>query len=184
MSRGALCVGAIALLLLSPAPSGAIGRGDAAPAVTGAVWINSEPLDLDALRGEVVLVEFWTFACWNCERVEPNLKRWHALYAEDGLVVIAVHTPEFQFERNPGAVRRYVREHRIHYAVAVDNRAVTWRRYANRYWPALYLIDKDGIVRHVRIGEGGYEETERRIRTLLAEPGPQEPRSSSTPDGA
>jgi len=142
----------------------------AAPALEGERWLNSEPLRMEALRGHVVLVEFWTFACWNCQNVEPYVKRWHARYQAAGLVVIGVHCPEFDRERELANLRRYVREHAIAYPVLVDNAFRTWRAYENRYWPAMYLVDKRGRIRHVAIGEGGYAGTEAKIRALLAEP--------------
>jgi hypothetical protein len=116
-----------------------------------------------------VLVEFWTFACWNCRNVEPWLKRWHARWAEQGLVTIAVHTPELEFEHDVERVRAYVAEHELRYPVAVDPAFTTWRRYRNRAWPTIYLVDKRGRIRHVQVGEGGYGRTEAAIRELLAE---------------
>jgi len=144
--------------------------GRVAPELHGERWLNSEPLRMDALRGKVVLVEFWTFACRNCQNVEPHVKRWHARYQADGLTVIGVHCAEFERERELANLRRYVREHAIAYPVLVDNALRTWRAYENRYWPAIYLVDKRGRIRHVAIGEGGYAETEAEIRALLAEP--------------
>jgi thiol-disulfide isomerase/thioredoxin len=161
---------AVALLVTSPAWAAEVGQP--APTVSADRWINSEPTSLEALRGKVVLLEFWTFACFNCQNVEPALKSWHTKYKARGLEVLAIHTPEFDFERNPARLAEYVREQEIDYAVGVDNRARTWRRYRNRYWPTLYLIDRTGVLRHVRIGEGGYEETEAQIRALLEEPRP------------
>ena len=140
-----------------------------APEITSPAWINSEPQTLNSLRGKVVLVEFWTFGCYNCRNVEPQVKQWHQQYADRGLVVIGIHSPEFSYEKDFDAVKRYVRDHGIHYAVAVDNDFANWNRFGNRYWPAMYLIDKYGIIRAVRIGEGGYQETERLIQALLAE---------------
>ncbi|HEU4427752.1 MAG TPA: redoxin domain-containing protein [Myxococcota bacterium] len=157
----------LALLAASFAASGESARF--APELHGERWLNSEPLQMDALRGKVVLVEFWTFACWNCQNVEPYVKRWHARYQADGLTVIGVHCPEFDRERELANLRRYMREHAIAYPVLVDNAFRTWRAYGNRYWPALYLVDKRGRIRHVAIGEGGYAETESKIRALLAE---------------
>ena len=140
-----------------------------APEISAGRWINSAPLHLADLRGKVVLLEFWTFACWNCQHVEPEVKRWHATYADRGLTVIGVHTPELEEEKDPANVERYVREHGIAYPVAIDNEFATWDRYANRAWPALYLIDRRGQIRYVRVGEGAYEETQRQIEALLAE---------------
>jgi thiol-disulfide isomerase/thioredoxin len=143
--------------------------GMPAPEISGQSWLNSEPLRLAELKGKVVLVEFWTFGCYNCRNVEPYIKGWHQKYSDNGLVVIAVHAPEFNYERVVANLQRYVREHAISYPIAVDNNFAIWKRYGNRYWPAMYLIDKRGIIRYTRIGEGGYLETERHISTLLEE---------------
>ncbi|MFZ5875560.1 MAG: redoxin domain-containing protein [Nitrospirota bacterium] len=144
--------------------------GRRAPDVAGAVWINSGPLSIRSLRGSVVLVEFWTFGCFNCRNVEPEVKAWYQRYADQGLVVVGVHTPEFAYEKDAAAVTRYVTDHDIRYPVVIDNHYTIWNRYGNHYWPAMYLVDKRGIIRYVRVGEGGYAETERMIQTLLAEP--------------
>lgn len=143
--------------------------GHPAPDFAETGWVNSSPLSIQTLRGSVVLVEFWTFGCFNCRNVEPYVKAWHQRYAERGLVVVGVHTPEFAYEQDAGAVNRYVAEHDIRYPVVTDNSHAIWNRYANHYWPAMYLIDKRGVIRHVRVGEGGYEDTERMIQTMLAE---------------
>ncbi|MCH7616225.1 MAG: redoxin domain-containing protein [Nitrospinae bacterium] len=115
------------------------------------------------------MVEFWTFGCYNCRNIEPYVKEWHAKYADQGLVVIAIHSPEFSYERSIDSVKEYIDEHQIQYAVPIDNGFETWRKYRNRYWPTLYLIDKQGVIQYVKIGEGGYAETDRQIRRLLAE---------------
>ena len=143
--------------------------GNPAPEISGQSWINSKSLTLAELKGKVVLLEFWTFGCVNCRNIEPYVKAWHKQYADQGLVVVAVHAPEFSYERSLANVQRYVRERGITYPVAIDNDFATWNRYKNRYWPALYLIDKRGIVRYLRIGEGGYPQTEQWIVKLLAE---------------
>ncbi len=158
----------VGLLAFAPQAAHAL-IGMKAPDITSPAWINSEPQSLDSLRGKVVLVEFWTFGCFNCRNVEPQVKRWHETYAGQGLAVIGIHSPEFAFEKNVEAVRRYVKEHDIRYPVAIDNDFINWNRFGNRYWPAMYLIDKQGVIRYVRIGEGGYSQTERVIQTLLAE---------------
>jgi thiol-disulfide isomerase/thioredoxin len=143
--------------------------GRQAPEITSPAWINSEPRSLKELRGKVVLVEFWTFGCWNCRNVEPQIKKWHEEYADRGLVVIGIHTPEFAYEKNVRAVKAYVAENGIRYAVAIDNDFTIWDRFGNHYWPAIYLIDQHGVIRYVRVGEGGSRETEGMIRALLAE---------------
>ena len=134
-------------------------------------WISSEPVTLAALRGKVVIVDFWTYSCINCLRTIPYLNAWYERYRDDGLVIIGVHSPEFAFERDPGRVERAVRRLQIRYPVAIDSDKRTWRAYANQYWPHKYLIDRGGNIRYEQIGEGGYDETERHIRELLAEGG-------------
>ncbi len=143
--------------------------GIPAPEITSPVWLNSEPKRMADLRGKVVLVEFWTFGCYNCRNVEPHVKDWHRKYADKGLFVIGVHSPEFDYEHDIENVKRHIRQNDIQYAIPIDNDFATWDRYGNRYWPAFYLIDKQGIIRYIRFGEGGYDQTERQIRTLLAE---------------
>ena len=144
--------------------------GMKAPEIPNDTWLNSPPLRLADLQGRVVMVEFWTFGCYNCRNVEPYVKTWHERYAAKGLTIIGVHSPEFSYEHDVDKVTRYLAEHDIRYAVSIDNDFAAWNRYGNRYWPAMYLIDKKGVIRAVRIGEGGYAETERVIRQLLAEP--------------
>ena len=145
------------------------GESRAAPELAGGVWLNSAPRTLAELRGKVVLVEFWTFACWNCQHVEPHVRAWHERYGPAGLVVIGVHSPELERERDLANVKSYVKEHGITWPVLVDDDFRTWHAYGNRYWPAFYLIDKQGRIRHQRFGEGGYADTEARIEGLLAE---------------
>lgn len=146
-----------------------------APELQGiAGWLNADrPLSLAALRGKVVVLDFWTYSCINCLRTLPYLKAWDAAYRDDGLVVLGVHTPEFSFESVPDNVRRAVDELGIRYPVALDNAYATWNAFANRYWPAKYFIDRRGHVRFVHFGEGEYERSERVIRSLLAEGGPE-----------
>jgi thiol-disulfide isomerase/thioredoxin len=151
--------------------SGSEAKGSLAPDIVSPIWLNSEPLKLENLRGKVVMVEFWTFGCWNCRNIEPYVKTWHEKYAKQGLVVIAVHSPEFKYEYDVEKVKDYIQEHSIPYAVPIDNEFRNWRQYRNRYWPTLYLIDKRGVIQYTRIGEGGYEETEQTIQRLLAEAG-------------
>ena len=141
-----------------------------APEIVSSTWINSRPLKLEELRGKVVLVEFWPFGCWNCRNIELYVKKWHKKYAKDGLVVIAVHSPEFNYEKEVDKVKAYVEENNIPYAVHIDNEFRNWRQYHNRYWPTLYVIDKKGTIQYRRIGEGAYEQTEETIQRLLAEP--------------
>ncbi len=130
-------------------------------------WVNSRPLSLPRLRGKVVLVDFWTYSCINCLRTLPYLKAWDARYRSKGLVILGVHTPEFAFEHDLGNVRGAVKRLGVRYPVALDNSYGTWKAYANNYWPADYLVDQAGRVRHIHFGEGDYAQTERNIRLLL-----------------
>jgi thiol-disulfide isomerase/thioredoxin len=141
-----------------------------APDFTGiSHWLNSRPLTLSGLRGKVVLVDFWTYSCVNCLRTLPFLRAWDKAYRDDGLQIVGVHTPEFAFEHEVGNVRGAVKRLGVRYAVAIDNDFGTWNAYGNQFWPAKYLIDREGHVRFVHFGEGEYAETERVIRSLLAE---------------
>ena len=132
-------------------------------------WINSEPLKIEQLRGKVVLVDFWTYTCINCIRTLPYLKDWDKKYRDKGLVIVGVHTPEFEFEKKYENVLKAVNDYQLKYAVAQDNNYVTWNLYQNRYWPHKFLIDIDGYIRYDHIGEGNYEETEKMIQSLLQE---------------
>jgi len=132
-------------------------------------WLNSPPLTAAGLRGKVVLVDFWTYSCINCIRTFPYLKRWYDQYRSDGFVIVGVHTPEFAFEKDLANVEKAVARFGITYPVALDDRYGTWRAYDNEAWPAHYLFDARGRLREVRIGEGGYAETERSIQALLTE---------------
>ncbi len=143
-----------------------------APEFTGTQeWFNSRPLSLAALRGRVVLVDFWTYTCINCIRTLPHLEAWDAKYRHDGLTIVGVHSPEFPFERDAGNVARAVRDDGIHYPVVQDNKLATWNAWRNEYWPADYLIDAQGHVRAAHFGEGEYGTIENQIRTLLADAG-------------
>ena len=143
-------------------------------------WINSRPLTISELRGKVVLVDFWTYSCINCLRTLPHLKAWYDAYRKAGLVIVGVHTPEFAFEHEVSNVRRATRDLGVRYPVAVDNGAATWGAYQNSYWPAEYLIDRSGRVRHVHFGEGSYGETEDAIRALLGVSGADSARVADT----
>jgi thiol-disulfide isomerase/thioredoxin len=137
------------------------------PSLGGATeWLNSEPLGPAELRGHVVLVNFWTWTCINWLRQEPYVRAWSWAYRDDGLVVIGVHTPEFSFEHDIDGVRRATTERGIDYPVAVDNDYEIWSAFANRYWPALYFVDRDGLIRDHHFGEGRYEQSERVIQRL------------------
>jgi len=140
-----------------------------APDISSSQWINSEPLDWSKLKGKVVMVEFWTFECYNCKNVEPYIKNWYQKYNQKGFEIVAVHTPEFDRERDINNVREYVKDHAITYPVAIDNDFKIWRRFSNRYWPAMYIADKQGNIRYRFIGEGNYQKIEKAINKLLAE---------------
>ena len=138
------------------------------PSLDGATeWLNSEPLTPAALRGHVVIVNFWTLTCINWLRTEPYVRAWSQAYRNDGLVVIGVHTPEFSFEHEIDRVRQATKERGIDYPVAVDNDYDVWSAFDNHYWPALYFVDADGIIRDHHFGEGRYEQSERVIQRLL-----------------
>ena len=134
-------------------------------------WINSEPLTLAELRGRVVLIDFWTYTCVNCIRTFPYLRDWNEKYAPAGLVIIGVHTPEFEFEKNREHVATAVESFEIRYPVAQDNDRMTWSAFGNKVWPGKYLIDSDGYIEYTHLGEGAYRETEQKIRELLSEAG-------------
>jgi thiol-disulfide isomerase/thioredoxin len=138
------------------------------PSLAGTTaWLNSEPLSPAELRGKVVLVNFWTLTCINWLRQEPYVRAWSRAYRDDGFVVLGVHTPEFSFEHDIDLVRQATTQREIDYPVAVDNAYEVWSAFANRYWPALYFVDADGIIRDEHFGEGRYEESERVIQSLL-----------------
>src|SRR5262249_35582634 len=130
-------------------------------------WINSPPLTLAELRGKVVLIDFWTYSCINCLRTLPYIKDWYEKYHDKGLVIIGVHTPEFEFEHDVNNVKAAVQKLGILYPVALDNNFATWLAFNNRYWPAHYLINQDGVVVYTHFGEGEYDVTENNIRYLL-----------------
>jgi cytochrome c biogenesis protein CcdA/thiol-disulfide isomerase/thioredoxin len=143
-----------------------------APELTGiTTWINAEPTTLEALRGKVVLVHFWTFGCINCIHVQPYVKAWYDRYREAGLEIVGVHSPELSYERDIDNVRAAVAKADVRFPVAFDPAFKTWRAYQNRYWPAFYFVDKTGRIRHTHFGEGDYDTSEQVIRQLLAETG-------------
>ena len=152
------------------APATGSASGPEAPDFTGIdQWLNSPPLTMPHLRGNVVLVDFWTYMCGNCLNTLPYVKQWHERYARDGLIVVGVHTPELPAERDPKKVEEAVERYGISYPIALDPDYGTWRAYKNHFWPALYLIDRQGRVDYRHIGEGDYAQTEARIRSLLAD---------------
>jgi thiol-disulfide isomerase/thioredoxin len=142
------------------------------PDLSGAVtWLNSPPLDAAALKGKVVLVDFWTYSCINCLRTIPYVRAWAEKYKDQGLVVIGVHAPEFAFEKDVDNVKKAIADLKITYPVAIDNNYAIWRGFNNNFWPAHYFIDAKGQIRHHEFGEGNYDESERVIQQLLAEAG-------------
>ena len=170
--RRLLVLGALLLPVLvfaGTAGGQALRLGQSAPEVTGEPWINSGPLSMQGLRGRVVLVEFWTYGCVNCANVVPQLKAWHEKYGPDGLVVVAVHSPEFPWEKRHDKVVAATQRFGIRYPVVQDNDFAIWNRWGVRAWPTLLLVDRKGVVRYRHIGEGDYDETEAAIRRLLAD---------------
>src|SRR4029434_7921388 len=142
------------------------------PSLSGATgWLNSAQLSADQLRGKVVLVEFWTYTCINWLRQFPYVRAWAEKYGPHGLVVVGVHTPEFEFERNVDNVRRAAREMRVTFPIALDSDYAVWRAFANNAWPALYFADTQGRIRHRHFGEGDYARSEQMIQQLLTEAG-------------
>lgn len=144
-------------------------KAPVAPELAGGEWVNSDPLTLTRLHGRVVLIEFWTFGCYNCRNTLPTIKTWDARYRDKGLTIIGVHTPETDRERNIEDVRREAAALGIKYPVVTDNDYATWKLYQVEAWPTLFLLDKKGHVRWTHVGEGGYEKTEKVINDLLAE---------------
>lgn len=165
---------------IMPAPSPANSEGAISEIATSAPsgkslpefqgisqWLNSAPLAIADLKDKVVLVQFWTFACINCQRTLPYITQWHRQYAAQGLQIIGIHTPEFAFERDIGNIQRAIQQHQITYPVPIDNEFKTWNAYDNEYWPHLFLADRQGLLRYDHIGEGAYDQTEQTIRQLI-----------------
>jgi len=142
---------------------------DAPGIVEGGTWVNSDKLTLESLRGRVVLVDFWTFGCYNCRNTLPTLKRFDANYRDQGLTIIGVQTPETESEKQIANVRREVRSLGIKYPVVTDNDGATWRAFDTQAWPTIVILDKQGRIRYTHIGEGAYDMQEKVIKTLLAE---------------
>lgn len=152
-----------------------VGMQQAPEIIPGGKWFNipegKESLTLKELKGKVVLIDFWTYTCINCIRTLPYIKNWYSKYKDKGLVIIGVHTPEFEFEKNPDNVARAIKDFGLEYPVVQDNNYATWSSYNNRYWPAKYFIDAKGYIRHTHFGEGDYDESEQWIQNLLNESG-------------
>jgi thiol-disulfide isomerase/thioredoxin len=176
-------VAALALALSAASPNTAAVAGDLNPqstrtevaAVTAPApnfkginaWLNSGPLNMSDLRGKVVMVNFWTYGCYNCVNTLPHVTKLYEKYKDKGLVIVGVHTPEFPFEKSTGNVQAALKRHGIQYPVAQDNDSATWEAYGNRYWPAQYIVDQAGKIVYVHAGEGAYDEIERTIQNLL-----------------
>ena len=168
-NHGLLVVLALALVALGVTPvTSRAAAPQTAPEFVGiSHWLNSKPLSMKSLRGKVVLIDFWAYSCINCLRTLPHVTSWYDKYKDNGLVVIGVHAPEFEFEKSTANVRRAIDNYKIHYPVAQDNQMATWQAWSNRFWPAEYLVDRDGTVVMHHYGEGHYEATEQAIRKLL-----------------
>jgi thiol-disulfide isomerase/thioredoxin len=168
-----LLTGSAAMLVAFPAEgrpqneSGWIGHP--APEISAGEWLNSPPIHLSELRGKVVLLEFWTFACSNCRNTLPYLRKWNAIRAGGKFEIIGVHTPELKRERDISALRKETESLGITWPIVTNNEYTTWNAYHQQYWPVIYLIDKRGTFRYVHIGEGAYVETEVMIARLIAE---------------
>lgn len=155
----------------TPAPKPTLPNLGQAPELTNTVWLNvAAPLRLANLRGKVVLLDMWTLGCINCQHVIPSLNGWHSHYADQGLVIIGNHYPEFSYEADLNNLKAAVAKNEILYPVTQDNDGATWNAYKTQYWPTMYLIDKHGHLRYVQIGEGAYDQTDTAIKALLAEP--------------
>ena len=157
--------------ILATAMTTSARTNELAPLGLATEWVNSPPLTAERLQGKVVLVQFWTYSCVNWIRTLPYVRAWEEKYRDKGLVVIGVHSPEFGFEKQLPKVRWAAEMFRVDYPVAVDNEFAIWRGFGNQYWPALYLVDGEGRIRHTHFGEGEYERTERVIQELLEEGG-------------
>jgi len=140
-----------------------------APEITGDRWYNSKLLTTEDLKDKVVLYDFWTYSCVNCIRTLPHLRDWWQKYKDKGLVIIGIHTPEFEFEKDPANIEKAIKELEIDWPIVLDNEELNWNNFANQYWPAKYLADKNSNIVFTHFGEGSYEETEKQIQNLLKE---------------
>jgi thiol-disulfide isomerase/thioredoxin len=181
MKHTTLLASALALAIGAAGLTAATAKDPASPArvevaeVTGQApnfkgitnWLNSQPLNMGDLRGKVVMVNFWTYGCYNCVNTLPHVTKLHAKYKDKGLVIVGVHTPEFPFEKSLSNVQAALKRHGIEYPVAQDNDSATWTAYRNRYWPAQYIVDQSGKIVYTHAGEGAYDEIEKTIESLL-----------------
>lgn len=147
------------------------GKTHAPEFPSGLTWLNSDPLTMKKLRGKIVLIDFWTYSCVNCTRTQPYLNQWYKTYGKEPFVMIGVHTPEFEFEKDEANVKRAVKAAGVKYPVVLDPDYKIWNLYANRWWPRKFLIDKDGVMVYDHVGEGGYAETEGAIQRALMDVG-------------
>lgn len=138
-----------------------------APKIIGDTWFNSRPLSLDDFKGKVVLYDFWTYSCVNCRRTLPYLRQWWERYKDKDFILLGIHTPEFEFEKDPQNVEQAIKDLRVTWPVVMDNDYVNWNNFTNHFWPAKYLADKDGKIVYSHFGEGGYKKTESKIREVL-----------------
>ncbi|HEY3291613.1 MAG TPA: redoxin domain-containing protein [Anaerolineae bacterium] len=146
-----------------------VPTGPLAPPISSTTWLNSPALNWDSLRGQVVMVEFWTFACINCRHVIPYLRGMYDSYSARGFTLIGVHSPEFDYEHDFDNVQVAVKQMGLRYPIAIDNDFANWNRYHNLYWPAVFLVDKRGVIRYTHVGEGGYDESRAWIEKLISE---------------
>jgi thiol-disulfide isomerase/thioredoxin len=162
---------AVASPAVTPSPAlAAKPAGRQIPEIQGIeTWLNSDPIKLSEQKGKVILLQFWTFGCINCQRTLPSIIKWHKDYAIQGLLVVSVHAPELAFERSISNVKKAVQQRGITYPVAIDSNFITWKAFDNQYWPHLFLADRQGTLRYDHVGEGAYEQTEQKIRELLSE---------------
>lgn len=163
--------GAMTGAMMSGEGSGLPVEGQMPPLTGDGVWLNSEPLTPERLRGKVVLIDFWTYSCINCLRAMPYVKSWYERYKDHGLVVVGIHAPEFDFEKNVANVRRAMQKFGVTYPVVLDTNYSLWKAFNNRYWPAHYFVDAEGKIRGHHFGEGNYKESEELIRQLLTDAG-------------
>ncbi|WP_128254801.1 redoxin domain-containing protein [Falsirhodobacter deserti] len=160
-----------ATLALHVLPALAANPTEPAPEFEGLEnWINSDPLTMGSLRGKVVLVDFWTFGCVNCINTLPHLTQWHETHAANGLVIVGIHTPEFPFERDLGALQDAVARHGIAYPVVQDNRYRTWQAYGTRYWPTSVLVNREGRIVKYHEGDRGLEDFRKDIEVEIHRP--------------
>jgi thiol-disulfide isomerase/thioredoxin len=163
-----LAAAAVAAPALAGEATKLAAASSAAPSFVGiSKWFNTEPLAIADLRGKVVLVDFWTYGCYNCVNTLPHVTKLYETYKDKGLVVVGIHTPEFPFERSPANVQAALKRHGINYPVGQDNDSATWDAWRNQYWPAQYIVDQNGNVVFSHAGEGQYDEIERTVRRLL-----------------